>query len=123
MATEEDDLKIESDDEEEEEEEEEEQSVLDRIKQNVIKPVEKAATNLRDKVNSFKSIFFNISVSFQLPSLSKSDDEEEDSSLIDRAKQTAEKVITPIKEKVKISTHSFHSVILILIRFLLMLIN
>jgi hypothetical protein len=51
------------------------------MKENILKPIETAATNLRDKVN----------------------DEEEDLSFIDRAKQTTEKLLTPIQDTVKTS--------------------
>ncbi len=71
------------------------------MKENILKPIETAATNLRDKVTLLNSKNFN-SFALQLPSLNKND-EEEDLSFIDRAKQTTEKLLTPIQDTVKTS--------------------
>ena len=49
LHTNEEDAKIETD---KEEEEEEYSSILDRVKANIFKPFETAATNLRDKVQN-----------------------------------------------------------------------
>lgn len=103
INTDEEDIKIETD---KEGEDDEQPSILDRIKENVVKPLETTAANLRDKVNLFFINNIILTSSFKLPSLNENDDE--DLSLIDRTKQAAEKVITPIKDSVKILLKIFY---------------
>ena len=81
--------------------------MMDRVKQNIIQPIETITHHLRDRVSVPQGIPFNLRFLFQLPSLTKAekeeeeeDDDDDNGSLIDRTKQAVDKVVSPVRDQV-----------------------
>lgn len=76
--------------------------MLDRLKENIFKPIETVATNIRDKVNP---VISNDLLHFISLQLSSREDEDDDQSFIERTKETTKKLLKPLKKKVKSFLH------------------
>lgn len=91
---------MESDDDDDGEEDggDEHPSVMDRVKRNLLKPIETITHHLRDGVSVPPGASFDLHSIFQFPSRTKP--EEDDGSLLDRTKQVVDKVVTPVRDQV-----------------------